>query len=91
MLSPQEIVVRIYANFYKNFGIKNDFTKYLKERCGKCSDEHSYLKHVYEICFFLCNITKDSRLHHAATVRINGLTDDSFHEAVAYNIMNEMY
>ena len=30
---PQEIAVWIFDTFDNNFGIENDFTKYLKERC----------------------------------------------------------
>ena len=35
---PIEIVLRIIDTFNANFGIRNDFTKLLKERCWLCSE-----------------------------------------------------
>ena len=36
---PSEIVVCIYDTFENNLGIKSNYTKYLKENCGRCPDE----------------------------------------------------
>ena len=49
-VSP-EIVVWIFNTFDKNFGIKNDFTKYLKESCWLCSDPHFSFKYFSKNAF----------------------------------------
>ena len=35
---PKEIIVWTYDSFGNNLGINIDFTKYLRENCGYCSD-----------------------------------------------------
>ena len=39
-----KIVVWIYGSFDNNFGLKKDFTKYLKESCWLSSKQHFSLK-----------------------------------------------
>ena len=60
--SPLEIVVCIYDTFDYNFRIKSHFTKYLKESCWECSDEHFSINFFPKYAF-ACNISSELAVH----------------------------
>ena len=54
-VSP-ETVVWNYGIFDNNFGIKNDFTKYLKESSWSCPDQDFSIKYI-SIYALVCKIS----------------------------------
>ena len=67
-----KFVVRIHNTFDKNLEIKNKFTKYLKESCWWCSDQHFH-QFLSQQCFHLRDFIKIVRLLLAAE-SFNGLS-----------------
>ena len=66
------MVVLINDTFDNNFGVKNDFTKYLKESCWYCSEKYFSFKYFPKYAFCLEDFIKFGR-QLLVTVSINGL------------------